>query len=85
MLVGVIRLYQCTLSPLKVALLGPAARCRHIPSCSTYAIRALQSHGAVRGLRLALFRLARCHPWGTCGHDPVPLPPGGEPQALTRH
>ena len=46
--------------------------CRHVPSCSTYAIEALETHGAARGGWLAVKRLARCHPWGTSGYDPVP-------------
>jgi uncharacterized protein len=46
--------------------------CRFQPSCSAYAIGALERHGAVRGGWLAARRLLRCHPWGGCGHDPVP-------------
>ena len=46
--------------------------CRHVPSCSTYAIEALETHGAVRGLWLSTGRLLRCQPWGTHGYDPVP-------------
>ena len=69
-----VRLYRCTLSPLKTALLGPWSRCRFTPSCSEYALEALKVHGACRGSWLALRRLARCHPWGDCGWDPVPAP-----------
>jgi putative membrane protein insertion efficiency factor len=47
-------------------------RCRFLPSCSEYAVEALRRHGAGRGLALALWRLARCHPWGGSGYDPVP-------------
>jgi uncharacterized protein len=47
-------------------------RCRFHPSCSAYALEALERHGAVRGLWLALRRLGRCHPWGGGGLDPVP-------------
>lgn len=46
--------------------------CRYCPSCSEYAIEALRAHGAGRGAWLALRRLARCHPWGGSGYDPVP-------------
>lgn len=63
---GLIRGYQLVLSPL----IGP--RCRHLPSCSEYAIEALETHGALRGGWLAARRILRCHPWGTSGYDPVP-------------
>lgn len=63
-----VRAYRLVLSPL----LGP--RCRFHPSCSAYAIEALATHGAIRGGRLALWRIARCHPWGGSGVDPVPDP-----------
>jgi len=61
-----LRGYQYLISPL----LGP--RCRFHPSCSHYAIEALQQHGLLRGLWLTLRRLLRCHPWHPGGHDPVP-------------
>ena len=54
---------------------SPAGRpspCRYDPSCSTYALEALERHGAARGTWLTLRRLARCHPWGGMGWDPVP-------------
>ena len=51
--------------------LGPP-RCRFHPSCSHYALQALGTHGAIRGGYLTLRRLARCHPWGGEGYDPVP-------------
>lgn len=61
-----IRVYQYTLSPF----LG--ANCRHSPSCSEYAVGALQEWGVFRGTWLAIKRIGRCHPWGTSGYDPVP-------------
>jgi uncharacterized protein len=64
--IALIRGYQLVVSPL----LGP--RCRFHPSCSQYALEALQEHGAVRGLWLALRRLGRCHPFHPGGYDPVP-------------
>jgi putative membrane protein insertion efficiency factor len=70
--VFLIHVYRWTLSPLKVALAGPGARCRYEPSCSEYALEAVRRHGVLRGGKLAAGRLARCHPWGGCGCDPVP-------------
>lgn len=61
-----IRLYQWTISPL----LGPT--CRFYPSCSQYALEALQRFGLFKGAWLALARLGRCHPWHPGGFDPVP-------------
>jgi putative membrane protein insertion efficiency factor len=56
--------------------IGPSAilppTCRYMPSCSAYAIEALERHGAFRGGWLTLKRLLRCHPWGGHGYDPVP-------------
>lgn len=66
MLVSGVRAYQLFLSPL----LPPS--CRFLPSCSEYAAEAVRRHGAVLGSGLALRRLARCHPWGGSGYDPVP-------------
>ncbi|TAL01244.1 MAG: membrane protein insertion efficiency factor YidD [Rhodospirillaceae bacterium] len=68
LLMGVIRTYQLILSPV----LG--SRCRFTPGCSAYAMEAIDRHGPVRGTWLALRRLARCHPWGGAGFDPVPAP-----------
>jgi uncharacterized protein len=61
-----IRAYQLILSPL----LGP--KCRFYPSCSHYAIDAIESHGVLRGTWLTLKRIGRCHPWNEGGFDPVP-------------
>jgi putative membrane protein insertion efficiency factor len=51
---------------------GRPSPCRFTPSCSVYAVEALEIHGAVRGSWLATRRLCRCHPWGGQGFDPVP-------------
>jgi putative membrane protein insertion efficiency factor len=61
-----IRAYQICVSPF----LGP--RCRFYPSCSAYALEAVDRYGAVRGAWLALRRIGRCHPWHPGGYDPVP-------------
>jgi putative membrane protein insertion efficiency factor len=61
-----VRAYQLLVRPI----LPPA--CRFEPSCSAYAIEALQRHGAFRGTLLAAWRILRCNPWGASGHDPVP-------------
>jgi putative membrane protein insertion efficiency factor len=73
-LVFLIRAYQWTVSPLLQALCGPGCGCRYEPSCSVYFIEALRTHGSIQGVRLGVGRLLRCHPWGGCGHDPVPAP-----------
>lgn len=72
LLVLAVRAYQVVLSPLL-----PAA-CRYHPTCSNYAIEALEKHGATRGAWLALKRIARCHPFRTGGFDPVPDPPSSQ-------
>ncbi len=66
LLVTPIRFYQRYISPL-----SPPS-CRFTPTCSQYAIEALQKHGPIRGLYLAIRRILRCHPWGGSGYDPVP-------------
>jgi putative membrane protein insertion efficiency factor len=53
-------------------LAGRPSPCRFDPSCSSYALEALELHGAVRGSWLTVRRLVRCHPWGGQGWDPVP-------------
>ncbi len=69
-----IRVYRWVISPAKTFLFGPLGHCRFTPSCSVYALEAVTQHGALRGTWLALKRIGRCHPWGGCGDDPVPLP-----------
>ena len=58
--------YRLLLSPLM------GASCRFYPTCSTYALEAIQTHGALRGTWLALKRIFKCHPWHPGGVDPVP-------------
>lgn len=64
--VGLIRCYRYVVSPV----LGP--RCRYLPTCSDYAEEAMHRHGVLKGGCLAAARVARCHPWGSSGYDPVP-------------
>ena len=64
--IGLIRLYQITLSPW----LGGA--CRYTPTCSNYVIDALQKYGAFKGGWLTIKRVLSCNPWGGSGYDPVP-------------
>jgi hypothetical protein len=66
LLVLLVHAYRVTLGPV----LGGA--CRFTPSCSCYAIEALERHGPTRGIRLALTRILRCHPFHPPGYDPVP-------------
>lgn len=61
-----VHFYRYVISPL----IGP--RCRHLPTCSQYALEAIDKNGAWKGGWLTLSRLLRCHPWGTDGFDPVP-------------
>ena len=61
-----IKLYQILLSPL----LGKS--CRYHPTCSQYAVEAIEKYGPIKGIWLGIKRIARCHPWGGSGHDPVP-------------
>ena len=66
LLIGLIRLYQITLSPW----LGGA--CRYTPTCSNYGIEALEKYGAFKGGWLTIKRVISCNPWGGSGYDPVP-------------
>ncbi len=61
-----IKLYQYLISPLT------GAACRYTPTCSQYGVEAIKKYGPFKGGWLTLKRLARCHPWGGHGHDPVP-------------
>ena len=82
-LIRLVRLYRLTLSPW----LGH--NCRFQPTCSQYTIEALERHGLFRGGRLAVIRIARCHPWGGSGYDPVPggpapITPGRDPVSANK-
>lgn len=63
---ALLRFYQYAISPMT------PPSCRYVPSCSQYAVEAVRRYGAYKGGYLAAKRLARCHPWGGSGHDPVP-------------
>lgn len=66
LLIGLLKAYRLVISPLYGNV------CRYYPSCSAYALTAVQTHGAARGSWLAAKRLLRCHPWARGGYDPVP-------------
>ena len=66
LLCGMVRAYQLVVSPI----FPPS--CRFYPSCSEYALQALDRHGPLAGIWLTIVRLARCHPFGGSGYDPVP-------------
>lgn len=66
-----IRVYRVTLSPALFFIFGGNG-CRFTPTCSQYALDAIEQHGALNGATLAAKRICRCQPWGGCGHDPVP-------------
>jgi uncharacterized protein len=67
----IVRAYQLLLSPFA------GGACRFTPSCSAYALEAIETHGLARGLWLAIRRVARCHPFARPGIDPVPPPAAG--------
>ncbi len=65
-LIALIRAYKAVISPV----LPPS--CRYYPTCSTYAMEAIQKYGPVRGVWMGAKRISRCHPWHEGGYDPVP-------------
>jgi len=66
-LIAMIRYYQRTISP------SLGASCRYLPTCSQYAVEAIETHGAFKGSLLAVWRILRCNPFSRGGYDPVPL------------
>ena len=68
-LIGLVRVYQKYLSPLK-----GHSTCIYFPTCSQYAVEAIEKHGALKGGLLAVWRILRCNPFSKGGYDPVPLP-----------
>lgn len=82
---ALLAVYRFILSPVLQAAF-PHCRCRFTPSCSEYATEAVRLFGTVRGGTLAVKRIARCHPFGQSGHDPVPLPtPSQNSTSLKNH
>lgn len=69
--VGFLKFYKKFVSPVLEEIFGGA--CRFTPSCSEYTIKALEKFGFTKGLILGLTRIAKCHPWGGSGWDPVPV------------
>jgi putative membrane protein insertion efficiency factor len=74
LLKGLVRLYQGLSGPVYGLMGGAVTACRFTPTCSHYALEALDRHGAWGGTWLTARRLCRCHPWGGMGYDPVPPP-----------
>lgn len=68
LLIGIVRIYQTIISPFF------PATCRYVPTCSHYAVEAIQKHGPIKGGWMGIKRIASCHPWGGSGYDPVPEP-----------
>jgi putative membrane protein insertion efficiency factor len=73
----ILRLYRALISPLYGDV------CRYYPSCSSYALQAIQQYGVIRGSWMGLCRIAHCHPWAAGGVDDVPQP-AGQKYAVTR-
>lgn len=76
--VAILRAYRAVISPLYGQV------CRYYPSCSAYALEAIQHHGVVKGVGLGIWRIARCHPWAKGGVDDVPVSRHHDHHHLTR-
>jgi uncharacterized protein len=77
-LIGLLRAYRFLISPLYGQV------CRYHPSCSAYALDAVNEYGSAKGSWLAVRRLARCHPWAAGGYDPVPPRTRAQPSGSDR-
>ena len=66
LLIKIIKIYQLFISPY----LGN--NCRYLPTCSEYSTQSIKEHGVIKGITLSIKRIAKCHPWGGHGYDPVP-------------
>jgi len=71
-LIFLVRAYRLLISPAQAFLFGGHSGCRFTPTCSQFAMEVVRERGALTGTFLAVKRICRCHPWGDCGHDPVP-------------
>jgi putative membrane protein insertion efficiency factor len=79
MLIGFVKAWRFLISPLYGNV------CKFYPTCSAYGLKALETHGALRGSWLIIKRLARCHPWSLGGYDPVPGTPEWEAERCLAH
>ncbi|MGO8766251.1 MAG: membrane protein insertion efficiency factor YidD [Limisphaerales bacterium] len=83
-LILAIRAYRLVIAPAQIYFFGGDSGCRFTPTCSQYAMEAVRRHGALTGSWLATKRVCRCHPFGDCGHDPVPVKPESHPSHLLK-
>ena len=78
-LIWLLKAYRFAISPLYGQV------CRYHPTCSAYALQAVETHGAIRGTYLAARRVLRCHPWSAGGYDPVPQSHSLDKHRLEQH
>ncbi len=79
LLIWLLKAYRFAISPLYGQV------CRYHPTCSAYALQAVQTHGAIRGIYLSARRVLRCHPWSAGGYDPVPQSRSVKQHDLVQH